>query len=160
SREAGQMPAVRPGRCRSGGLGKAAMSRQPNPAAPASARRFPFLAALVLGAALVSWAGYANLAFAGDDPAGYRFFSPFQPYVNVNTGGQLWGEYINIAQALVTGEGFAHPFGRPTGPTAWMPPALPAILAGLLWVCDGNRHAVLAVVIVLQVYVLIGTGLL
>jgi hypothetical protein len=34
------------------------------------------------------------------------------------------------------------------------------LLAGLLWAFDGNRNAVMAVVIVLQVLVLIGTGLL
>jgi hypothetical protein len=65
-----------------------------------------------------------------------------------------------MARALAAGEGFAHPFDRPTGPTAWQPPLLPAILAGLLWVSDGDRYFVMTVVVCLQVCVLIGTGVL
>ncbi len=41
-----------------------------------------------------------------------------------------------------------------------MPPILPTLLACLLWACDGDRDAVMAVIIFLQVAVLIGTGLL
>jgi hypothetical protein len=44
----------------------------------------------------------------------------------------LGGEYFNIARALVDGRGFADPFGEATGPTAWMPPLYPALLAALL----------------------------
>src|SRR5690606_18841975 len=64
------------------------------------------------------------------------------------------------ARALVAGEGFSNPFRESTGPTAWMPPVLPAILAALLWVCDGDRDAVMSVVIFLQVYTFILTGVL
>src|SRR5260370_13700361 len=60
----------------------------------------------------------------------------------------------------MAGEGFSAPFGEHTGPTAWMPPVLPGLLAGLLWMCDKDKDAVMAVVIFLQVSVLIGTGVL
>ncbi len=38
----------------------------------------------------------------------------------------------NIAVALATGHGFANPFRVETGPTAWMTPIYPLILAGIL----------------------------
>ena len=34
-----------------------------------------------------------------------------------------------IAKALATGEGFSSPFKEPTGPTAWLMPAYPGVLA-------------------------------
>jgi hypothetical protein len=43
----------------------------------------------------------------------------------------LGGEYGNIGRALASGRGFSDPFGERTGPTAWMPPILPLILAGM-----------------------------
>jgi hypothetical protein len=60
----------------------------------------------------------------------------------------LGGEYFNIAQAIVDGRGFADPFGEATGPTAWMPPLFPAILA-LLLVVTKSRIVVAAVVVTL-----------
>ncbi len=35
----------------------------------------------------------------------------------------------HIADAILAGRGFADPFGVPSGPTAWMPPAFPYLLA-------------------------------
>jgi hypothetical protein len=109
---------------------------------------------------VVACALYANLSFAVSKSADYRFFPPFKRNVNENTNEHLGGEYFNMARSVMAGQGFAHPFDRPTGPTAWQPPVLPTILAGLLRVCGGNREAVAAVVVFLQVWVLIGTGLL
>jgi len=37
----------------------------------------------------------------------------------------------NIAYSLATGNGFSSPFRVPTGPTAWMTPVYPALLAGI-----------------------------
>jgi hypothetical protein len=37
----------------------------------------------------------------------------------------------NIAYSLATGNGFSSPFRVPTGPTAWMTPVYPALLAGV-----------------------------
>ncbi len=116
----------------------------------------------LLAAVVVACAAYANLSFAVRNPTSYRYFPPFRLRQNANLNGHLvtGTEYGHIARALLAGKGFTDPFGRPTGPTAWMPPVLPVLLAGLLWACDGNKDAVMAVVIVLQVLTLIGTGLL
>jgi hypothetical protein len=103
---------------------------------------------------------YANLSFAVSRPDSYRYFPPFEPRVNRNMNWELGHESFNIARSLAGGEGFAHPFPGRTGPTAWAPPVLPALLAALWWVCDGNRPAVVAVVLVVQTLVLILTGLL
>jgi hypothetical protein len=133
---------------------------QPSVPPPARVGRPPFLAALALGVAVGACSVYANLSFLVTKPADYRFFPPFERLVNANSNGHLGGEYFNMGRSLVRGEGFANPFDRPTGPTAWQPPVLPSILAGLLWACGGSRTRVMAVVVVLQVGVLIGTGFL
>jgi hypothetical protein len=38
---------------------------------------------------------------------------------------QFVAEHGNIASALLRGQGFADPFGTPSGPTAWVPPVFP-----------------------------------
>src|SRR3954471_4647144 len=40
-------------------------------------------------------------------------------------------EMGRIAQSLAEGHGFANPFQRPTGPTAWEPPVYPFLMAGV-----------------------------
>ncbi len=37
----------------------------------------------------------------------------------------------NIAQAIASGRGFSDPFRQPTGPTAWLAPLYPLLLAGI-----------------------------
>jgi hypothetical protein len=125
---------------------------------PMSARRELAPALIVLAVAILACAVYANLALVVTDPSHYRFFPPFRAHVDGNASKHLGGEYFQMARALRAGEGFAHPFDRPTGPTAWQPPVLPAILAGMLWLCDDSRAGVMALVIFVQVLVLIGTG--
>jgi hypothetical protein len=44
---------------------------------------------------------------------------------------QFDGEHGNIAAALIRGEGFADPFGTPSGPTAWIPPVFPCYVAAV-----------------------------
>ena len=80
---------------------------------------------------------YANLSFAVTDKENYQYFPPFKRNVNANLNDHLGGEYYNMAQSLVAGEGFSHPFDGPTGPTAWKPPAA-LFLAALLWVSSGD----------------------
>jgi hypothetical protein len=116
--------------------------------------------ALAIAAVVVACMIYANLSFAVSHPNDYRYFPPFRPGVNRNMNWELGHEYFNIARSLAAGEGFANPFPGRTGPTAWMPPVLPLILAGLWWACGGNRAAVLVIVLVVQALALIGTGLL
>jgi 4-amino-4-deoxy-L-arabinose transferase-like glycosyltransferase len=40
-------------------------------------------------------------------------------------------EMGRIAQSLALGHGFANPFQKPTGPTAWEPPLYPVLMAGI-----------------------------
>jgi hypothetical protein len=124
-------------------------------------RRFWIVALIFLVVFVFSCAIYTNLAFAVTNQANYQYFPPFKKYVNANNNRHLGAEYYNIAKSLAAGEGFSSPFNNEkTGPTAWMPPVLPALLAAIIWVCAGNEDAVMAVVIFLQVYSLIATGLL
>jgi len=41
------------------------------------------------------------------------------------------GETARIAASVASGRGFSSPFREPTGPSAWVPPAYPYLLAGL-----------------------------
>jgi hypothetical protein len=134
----------------------------PRTVPPLPVRPFPRRAFVLLTVAVVAGSLYANLSFAVTNPADYRYFPLFRPGVNLNQNGHLAtrSEYGHIARALTAGRGFADPFPEPTGPTAWMPPALPVLLAGLLWACRGNADAVMLVVVCLQVHVLIATALL
>lgn len=129
--------------------------------APTAARPAPVRTAILLTVAIAACSLYANLPFALTDPAAYRFFPPFKRHVNAaETNRDLGIEYLNIARSLTQGRGFADLYGQQTGPTAWMPPFLSTFQAGLLWLCQGSRTAVTVVVVVFQVGVLIGTGLL
>lgn len=138
------------------------MSDPPPAHWPALDGRRYLAAAIALTAAVVACSVYANLSFTVTDPAAYRFFPPFERGVNANENRHLGAltEYARIGRSLVKGQGFADPFDQRTGPTAWMPPILPAFLAGLLWLSDGNDWFVLWAVVVVQVLVLVGTGLL
>src|SRR5262249_44479991 len=99
------------------------------PAAPAPVGRAPLLAGAVLAAAVAACAVYTHLSFAVTARATFRFFPPFVARVDRNRNQHLGAEYFNIARALAAGDGFANPFGDRTGPTAWQPPLLPALLA-------------------------------
>ena len=80
--------------------------------------------------------------------------------LHANDNNHLGAEYFNIAKSIYSGEGFSSPFGERTGPTAWMPPVLPTILASLLWAADGDRGTVRFVVTWSQVHVLLATAVL
>jgi hypothetical protein len=138
----------------------AAAATQPPRLTPGADRlRSPHAFAIVTGVVL-ALAGYANLPLLLDDPAAYRYFPPFQAdQIGAKGNLHLGGEYYMIARSLVGGEGFAHPFAAPTGPTAWQGPVLPLVLAGLLWVME-DREGVAIIVVILQTLILIGTGYL
>ncbi|TWT76179.1 hypothetical protein CA13_66700 [Planctomycetes bacterium CA13] len=55
---------------------------------------------------------------------------------------EFGSENDSIAKAIYCGHGFSDPFGLRTGPTAWMPPGMPYLLAGMYVVADGNRQLV------------------
>src|SRR4051794_13171469 len=133
------------------------MSATSSPLAVPPFGRGDHLAVLVLTAVVLSCGLYANLGSAVRDPAAQRFFPPFRPNVNANLNNRLVShtEYGHIARALRADEGYANPFGGTSGPTAWMAPVLPTFLAGLFWMCDGDREIATAVIVLLQMYVLI-----
>ncbi|HJT77374.1 MAG TPA: hypothetical protein VJ739_09260 [Gemmataceae bacterium] len=128
--------------------------------AAAGVRRVPLSAVVVVITAVYACSVYANLSFAVRNSADYRFFPPFLRHVDANRNRDLGAENGNIARSLAAGKGFASPFPTATGPTAWMPPAFPAVLAALLWASGGSTDAVMVAVVFLQAAVLIGTGLL
>ncbi|HET6373263.1 MAG TPA: hypothetical protein VFG76_08145 [Candidatus Polarisedimenticolia bacterium] len=112
-----------------------------------------FLVALVFGLSL-----YANAVWLVRDPAALRYFPPFIEGVNVNDVTHLGAEYFNIGAALASGRGFSDPFATGAGPTAWMPPLYPGLLA-LLIATLGSRAWVAAAVVLLQNLALVLTGL-
>lgn len=110
------------------------------------------LAAAVLGTSL-----YANIPHALELRSLYGYVPPFIEGSDRQMVTHLGGENLFIAKALNDGRGFADPFQEPTGPTAWMPPVLPAIQAVLLRAFGGVEGAAFCVV-VLQNLALIYTG--
>lgn len=70
----------------------------------------------------------------------------------------LGAEYYNIAAAIHAGRGFADPFVVESGPTAWMPPLLVWIQAGLIWLFDGDRYWVMLAVVFLKTNLLCACG--
>ena len=54
----------------------------------------------------------------------------------------LGAEYNQIAIAIYNGQGFSNPFRVQTGPTSWMPPVLPYLMASLYWVGGGSENFV------------------
>src|ERR1700761_5597321 len=58
-----------------------------------------------------------------------------------------WGyENVSIALALVTGRGFSSPFHFPSGPTAFMPPGYPLLIAGFMEVLGTGIVATLGLI--------------
>ncbi len=134
---------------------------EPAPAEPPFRLRvMPIVAVFGVMIVVIGCSAYANLSFAVTNKVNYKYFPPFKAYHNANDNRHLGAEYLNIAKAMVAGEGFSSPFKEKTGPTAWMPPVLPTILAALLWACDGDIDAVMTVCLFLKGSVLIGTGFL
>ncbi len=114
----------------------------------------------VLAVAVCALALYANAAFLVTDPQGYRFFPPFKARVNANINMLLGAENLNIGVALASGRGFSDPFAQQTGPTAWMPPLYPALLAILLLATGFHVNAVVACIVLLETVTMILSGAL
>jgi 4-amino-4-deoxy-L-arabinose transferase-like glycosyltransferase len=53
----------------------------------------------------------------------------------------LGAEYFQIGRSIAEGHGFSSPFHVRSGPTAWMPPALPVFIAGIYTLCGKNEFA-------------------
>ena len=102
---------------------------------------------------------YANASLLVTSPDALRFFPPFVAGFDANANRHLGAEYLNIARALATGRGYSDPFGVASGPTAWMPPVYPVLLAGLL-LATGSESAAVAIVVAAKGVVLVLTGML
>jgi len=100
---------------------------------------------------------YANLSNFINDPVLLSFFPPFIKGIDLTNNTHLGGEYYYIAKAIVEGRGFSDPFNETTGPTAWMPPLYPFILA-LLIVIFKSKLFVAIGILFLKNIVLIFTG--
>lgn len=70
----------------------------------------------------------------------------------------LGAEYYNIGSALADGRGFSDPFVVESGPTAWMPPLLVWIQAGLITLFGGDRYWVMLAVVSLKTLLLCVCG--
>ncbi len=137
------------------------MIAQPNAPTPVLTRRFPLLAVVALMVVVFAASIYANLSFAVTNKRDFEYFPPFKPYHDGNMNRHLGAEYYSIASSIVAGDGFSSPFQeRKTGPTAWMPPLLTYLLAGLIWATGNDKDAVMAVMIFFQVYTIVMTGII
>ncbi len=81
-------------------------------------------------------------------------------WLQTDNSQHLGAEYNNIAQSLVAGQGFANPFNDATGPTAWMPPVLPGLLAAVYWCSGGSQHAAIQLMLFVATLALWVTGLI
>lgn len=63
----------------------------------------------------------------------------------------------NIAYSLVSGKGYSSPFRSNTGPTAWLPPVYPVLIAGIFLVCGPLSMASLNASILLNIICSAGT---
>lgn len=66
----------------------------------------------------------------------------------------IWStETARIAAAVASGHGFSSPFRQPTGPSAWIPPVYPYLLAGIFLVCGGPTAAAYCVAVAFNIVV-------
>jgi hypothetical protein len=130
----------------------------PDTATGASRRRALFAPAAVLALGVIWTSFYVNSSFSVVRPETYRFFPPFRVGEDRNWNDHLGAEYFSIARSLYEGRGFANPFRQETGPTAWMPPVLPGLMATVLWASGGDRGAVVNAMICGQAVALIAAG--
>jgi hypothetical protein len=93
--------------------------------------------------------------------ADWRFRHPGpSQWLDHDVNDHLGAEYDEIARAIRSGRGFSDPFREPSGPTAWMAPVLPYLLAGLYWATNDDREFVVEIVLLLKYLALLLTGLM
>ncbi len=114
--------------------------------------------AVFLATAVILLSLYANSSYLMKEPAQFALLPPFGRGMDVNLNRQLGFEYRYIAEAIVAGKGFSNPFNANTGPTAWMPPVYPALLAILIKIF-GSINSVAVAVVILKNIVLVIAGL-
>src|SRR5690242_15530092 len=77
-------------------------------------------------------------------------------YWNRNIAQILWPrgiEMLGVAKSLATGNGFSSPFSIPTGPTAFVPPLYPSILAVILRIFGDHTNSSAWAILLLQCFV-------
>ncbi len=116
-----------------------------------------FVPLVLLFVTVFSLSGYANAPRLLDNKRLLGYVPPFRAGWDSNLVQHLGGEYLCIARAIASGRGFSDPFGVETGPTAWMPPVYPVLLAALLKVF-GEVQPVVYCVVVLQNLALVFGG--
>jgi 4-amino-4-deoxy-L-arabinose transferase-like glycosyltransferase len=63
---------------------------------------------------------------------------------------KLGFEIVNIATSVVTHHGFSSPFGIASGPTAWIPPVYPYLLAGIFTITGLRSNLAAATIFTMQ----------
>lgn len=58
-----------------------------------------------------------------------------------------------LANSLLHGQGYSSPFGGSTGPTAFIAPAYPTLIAVIFWIFGIYSHASVFVILGMQVLV-------
>ena len=81
------------------------------------------------------------------------YFPPFASRSHASNHGHLGAEYWHVAESLCRGDGYSSPFGIASGPTAWMPPALPTLLAGIHYTVGQDKKITTAVYVTLNLLV-------
>lgn len=84
--------------------------------------------------------------FRRQNPGPSRWLRPDQ-------SDHLGAEYNTIAHSIRDGRGFADVFHRRAGPTAWMPPALVYLTAGIYWATGDEAVLVIEIVFATQMLV-------
>jgi hypothetical protein len=85
-------------------------------------------------------------------------FSAQSQWLSYDARDHLGAEYDSIARAIRNGDGFSDPFGERSGPTAWMPPVIPNVLATLYWMFDDDRKLVSKTVVCIQTLIVLMTA--
>ncbi len=90
---------------------------------------------------IFAFALYAQVFSIFDDTRRI-FLPPFRRHIpRVTTFANLGAENRTLGEHLAQGKGFTDAFAFGTGPTAWMSPAYPLLVAGLLRLFDGDMNA-------------------
>jgi hypothetical protein len=111
----------------------------------------PYLITLLLISGLIlAFSGYANLSWDITHYEDFQYLPPFKSGVDRNMNMHLGAEYLSIARAISEGRGFSDPFEAGTGATAWMPPVLCYLEAGLLVYHENDLDGVMNVMIMIQ----------
>jgi hypothetical protein len=82
------------------------------------------------------------------------------PWVGQTENWSLGAEYNSIGQSIFAGRGFSDPFQSQSGPTAWMPPVYPYLLAILYSLTDFQPAAVVEIVLGFKAISIILTGMI